>query len=82
VYIGGMEARHLTTAEDVIRTLGKPTQVGRLVGRSAQSVVNWRRAKRLPADTFLVLSKELEQRGYTAAPSVWGIMEPEREAAE
>jgi hypothetical protein len=28
-------------------------------------------------DTFLVISKELEARGLTAEPSLWGIRKPE-----
>lgn len=68
--------RSLTTANDVIDQLGGTTATARLTGRKAQHVTNWRKAKRLPADTFLILSKELEHRGLTAPAEVWGITTP------
>lgn len=65
----------LSTAGDVIQKLGGPTIVGRMVGRSVQSVVNWRNANKLPADTFLILQAELRERELAAPPSIWGIRE-------
>jgi len=79
VYIGGMKA--LDSAGEVISHLGGPTAVGRLVGRSVQSVVNWRTSGRLPADTYLILQAELQDRDLAAPPSLWGIMQPERAAS-
>lgn len=70
----------LSTAGDVIQKLGGPTVVGRMVGRSVQSVVNWRSANKLPADTFLILQAELRDRDLNAPPSIWGIREAEQAA--
>jgi hypothetical protein len=67
----------LESAEEVIKRLGGPTAVGRIVGRSVQSVVNWRIANKLPADTFLILQAELRDRNLQAPPSIWGIREAE-----
>ncbi len=68
-----MKSQRLETAGDVIVQLGGPTKVGRMVGRSVQSVVNWRNRGKLPADTFPVLQDELRDRNLTAPPSLWGI---------
>ncbi len=67
--------RTLSTAAEVIEALDGPTATGRLVGRSVQSVVNWRAANRLPADTYLILNAALEERGYTAPGSLWNMVE-------
>ena len=78
-----MTARELQTAGSVIDALGGTAATARLTDRKAQHVTNWRAAGRLPADTFLILSKELEARGLTAPAEVWGIKtpsEPERAA--
>lgn len=68
--------RELATVAEVIDALGGPTATGRLVGRSPQSVVNWRASGKLPADTFLILQAELRDREILAPPSIWGIREP------
>lgn len=76
-----MKARALKTAGEVIDALGGTQATANLTGRKAQHVTNWRASGRLPASTFLVLSKELEERGKSAPPSVWGIAEPEKASA-
>lgn len=67
----------LETVAAIVEELGGPTATGKIVGRSAQSAWNWRAANKLPADTFLVLQAELRERGKTAPPSLWGIVEPQ-----
>ncbi len=72
----------LTSASEVIDALGGTTATSRLTGRKGLTPVsNWRVTGRLPADTFLVLKAELQARGYTAPPALWGIVEPERRAS-
>jgi hypothetical protein len=68
----------LNTADEVIDELGGTAAVAKLTERTPQAASNWRKANRLPAHTFLTLKRELEQRGLSAAPSLWGITEPER----
>ncbi len=65
----------LSTASEIIDALDGPTATGRLVGRSAQSAVNWRAANRLPADTYLILQTELRERGFEAPASLWNMLE-------
>lgn len=72
----------LTTAGQVIDKLGGTTATARLTDRLPQHVSNWRATGRLPADTFLILSKELEALGVTAPAEIWGIKTPsEQESA-
>ena len=72
-----MAAKKLSTAAEVIDALGGTVATSRLAGRKAQHVTNWRAAGKLPANTFLVLSAALKERGKEAPPSLWGITEPE-----
>lgn len=76
--MGVMTARVLKSAGEVIDALGGTVATAHLTGRKAQHVTNWRASGRLPANTFLVISKELRERGKLAPPSVWGITEPEK----
>lgn len=71
----------LRTAEQVIEALGGPAATARLTGRKDQHVWNWKRDGRLPAKTFLIVSQELQSRGLTAPPALFGIDEPERAAS-
>ena len=70
-----MPHEQLSTAKEVIAALNGSTAVGRLVGRSPQSASNWGAANRFPAKTFPVLTEALAERGYTAPPSLWQIVE-------
>lgn len=67
----------LTTASRVIDALSGTTAVARLTGRKPQHVTNWRSTGRLPAETFLILSRALAKHGYCAPASLWGIREPD-----
>lgn len=65
----------LKTSSDVIDALGGTAATARFTGRKDQHVSNWRATGRLPADTFLIISKELERKSLKASPSLWGIKE-------
>ncbi len=75
-----MDQQTVLDVADVIETLGGPTAVGKLVGRSPQSVVNWRAANRIPPDTFLILQAELRSLGKVAPPALWGMREQASDA--
>jgi hypothetical protein len=72
--------KELQTAGDVIDALGGTAATARIVGKKDQHVSNWRASGRLPAYTFLILQPELESRGKSAPPGLWGIREPEQAA--
>ena len=67
--------KRLQTADDVIDALGGTSATSRLTGASIQAVSNWRATGRLPANTFIILSKALKRIDARASPSLWGIME-------
>ena len=67
----------LQSADKVVDALGGPTAVAKITHKSVQAVSNWKRTGRLAPDTFLVLTVELDSRGYRADPSLWGIRAPE-----
>lgn len=70
-------ARKLQTAGEVIDELGGTAATATLTGRKPQHVSNWRAAKRLPADTYLVIQRELVARRVSAPSTIWGIKDPE-----
>jgi hypothetical protein len=65
----------LTTVDQVILALGGPTQTGKLVGRSPQVVVNWRRKGLIPAEYRDALLSALNESGHDAPPALWGMVE-------
>jgi len=69
----------LTTPGDVIDTLGGTQATAVLFGLPMQAVSNWRKSKTLPSSRYLVMSMELLKRGYSAPPSLWGLIEPRTE---
>lgn len=76
-----MNTASLKTSDEVIDALGGTARVAELTHRLPQSVSNWRKAGRLPSDTFLIISGALKSKGMAAPPSLWGIVEPERRSA-
>ncbi len=67
--------KEITTVPQVIKALGGPTATGRIVGKSPQSANNWRLANKFPAKTFPAMTSALAERGYSAPPSLWRIIE-------
>jgi hypothetical protein len=66
----------MITVREAIEALGGPTAAGRLVGRTAQSAVNWRLVNKFPANTYEILKRELADRNIEAPMSLWGMKEP------
>ncbi len=73
-------SKALSSTSEVIDALGGTTATRLITGRSGSTASNWRARKRFPPDTFLVLKAELQARGYTAPPALWGIVEPQGRA--
>ena len=61
----------ITSATEIIDLLGGNPKVGELTGRTAAAVSNWRSFNLFPANTFLILTEALAERGYTAPASLW-----------
>jgi hypothetical protein len=60
----------------VIELLGGPSVMAALTNRTPQAVSNWKTANRFPAWSYLTLSRKLEEVGWQAPPTLWGIVEP------
>lgn len=67
----------LTSVDEVIDGLGGTFAVARIpaLGTTPQAVSNWRKAERIPAKKYLVLTAQLRQRGFNAPASLFGIPE-------
>lgn len=66
----------LTTTDEIIDKLDGNPGVAALTGRDAGAVSNWRSREKFPPDTILVITEALKAKGFTAPPSLWGVMEP------
>ena len=64
----------LTTTVAVIDALGGTKTVAQLTGREYGAAHNWKSFETFPPDTFLVMTKELEQRGKSAPASLWRMV--------
>jgi hypothetical protein len=63
--------------EDVFAALDGDNGVMALTKSRQNNVFNWRNAQRkFPAKFYLIMTRALAKRGYTAPPSLWGIAEP------
>jgi hypothetical protein len=64
--------KHLRTVRDVIAALGGTSRVAELTGTRYTAAHNWH-GDGFPARTYVVLMRELEARGLTADPELWGM---------
>ena len=74
----------LDSADAVIDALGGSAVTARLTGRTMQAVSNWRSAKRIPPEFYLLMVSALKEKGKTAPQSLWGMepaLDPERQAS-
>jgi hypothetical protein len=68
-------ASKLSSADEVIDALGGTVAVARLSGRSKQAVSSWRSNKRLPSNSYLLLSAALRERNLSAPAALWNMTE-------
>lgn len=61
----------LFTTAEIIDALGNNVQAAKLLGVKYNSVTNWRTFGHFPPDTYVMIQKELELRGYKAPASLW-----------
>ena len=67
----------LTTTDDVLETLGGTFKAAQRLGKTPQSVSNWRARKSIPPELYLVISDLLRREGKTVDPSVFRMTDPE-----
>jgi hypothetical protein len=64
----------IATYDEVVAVLGGVTRVARLTGRSTAAVCNWRREYgTFPTKLYVLMTHELESRGFAADPMLWGF---------
>lgn len=61
----------IATVGGAIDALGA-AWIAETTGRSPQAVSNWRAQKRIASDLFHLMASELERRGLSADPALWG----------
>ncbi len=66
---------HLETIDQVIEKLGGSRAVAEITGRgtSISMVPSWRYRKRFPAQSYKRMQDALEERGFSAPDSLWGM---------
>ena len=71
------QLRKLETFDDMVAVLGGIGEVGRICeGQNSAAVCNWkRRRSRFPGKYYIVMKDELDARGVSAPPRLWGIVE-------
>ena len=72
---------HLRTTLQVIEALGGYHAVATLTGRTPNAAENWKRHLAFPADTYLVMTDALSDKGFSAPPSLWKMRQPKRDVA-
>jgi hypothetical protein len=66
----------LRTKPEVIEALGGYEATSKLTGATYNNVLQWPAADKFPARYCIVMLGELERRGYTASPKLWGQVLP------
>lgn len=64
-----------------MKELGGIPATAILTGADYKAAFNWKSAGKFPSRFFLVMSQELERRGFTAPASLWGMVETDRVAS-
>jgi hypothetical protein len=66
--------KRLANVRDLIEALGGVDEVSSLLGLGTNAVHNWK-TRGLPPETYVVLMRALESRGFTAPASLWKMRE-------
>lgn len=69
-------SKEISSVAELVIELGGPTKAADVLGGATpQKVVNWRASGKLPARFHIMHSKQLAERGLSAPPSLWGLIE-------
>lgn len=73
-------SKMIASVAELVVELGGPKKAAEILGGATpQKIVNWRASGRLPARFHIMHGRQLAERGISAPPSLWGLVE---EAAE
>lgn len=67
------------TIDDLVRALGGPSALGEFLGISQEAVSNWKARQDIPPGWHLRLFVELQRRGKSVDPRVFGLRGSEAE---
>ncbi len=65
----------LGTTKDVMDAIGGTSAVAKITGRTYNAAHNWRSFEKFPANTFVVMSRALREKGLNAPAELWGMVE-------
>jgi hypothetical protein len=72
-------SRQLITFDAVVAALGGVREVGKLTNQNTAAVCNWkRRRQKFPTKYYFLMKAELEARGASAPPDLWGFVRSTR----
>jgi hypothetical protein len=66
-------ARHVNKTDEAIKALGGVGKVAALTGVTEEAVYNWIN-RGFPTDTYLILTRALNKRGYSVSDALWPFM--------
>jgi hypothetical protein len=72
--------RELISVRQVVDVVGR-ARLQRLTNRRTNNLTNWLTNNRMPPDTFLIVSAELESKHCRARPALFGITAPRKSTA-
>lgn len=70
----------LSTVSNVVEVLGGTGKVSQKLGKTPQSVSNWRARGMIPPELYLVISDLLRREGKAADPALFRLARPEAQA--
>ena len=65
--------QELGTTKDVMDALGGTAEVAKLTGRTYNAAHNWRAFPRFPSNTYVAITRALDEKGIHAPASLWGM---------
>lgn len=68
-----MNATELNSAAAVVDALGGISAVATLTGRNYKAAAMWKSLNKFPANTYLILTKALADKGESAPIELWGM---------
>jgi hypothetical protein len=73
--------KRVSSPKEAIEILGGIQATADLTKRKYGAVCNWNGFDRFPKNTYLILKSALQDRGFEAPDSLWGMLAPEKENA-
>lgn len=71
----------LTSADAVFEALGGMDAVLELTGARYKTAHVWKQIGSFPSKFYVLMTAELERRGYSASPDLWDMRQPARASA-